>query len=146
MFEPLRFDCNCVFAKRRFRFRLKTPWILAYPQSTLRRLRSDCADAQADLSIRWAHMQSCRKSLVLTHVISRFPIFNRQYVKFISLDIWQNLNENVTIVRIYGRVSCKRNMSHCGRDHNFEKRTIRFEKMCEYFCDFLFESDDSDRL
>ena len=25
-----------------------------------RRLRSACADAQADLSIRWAHMQICR--------------------------------------------------------------------------------------
>ena len=29
-----------------------------------RRLLSDCADAQADLSLRWAHMQSCRKCYV----------------------------------------------------------------------------------
>ena len=30
----------------------------------LRRLWSDCVDAQADLSLRWAHMQSCRKCCV----------------------------------------------------------------------------------
>ena len=28
--------------------------------SAMRRLWLDCADAQADLSLRWAHMQSCR--------------------------------------------------------------------------------------
>ena len=46
---------------REFTVRLKTFWILGYPQSALRRLRSDCADAQTDLSLRWAHQRSCRK-------------------------------------------------------------------------------------
>ena len=40
---------------------LKTLWILGYPQSDLRIVWSDCAEAQADLSLRWVHMQSGRK-------------------------------------------------------------------------------------
>ena len=34
---------------------MKKDWILSYPLSAQRRLRSDWADAQADLSLRWAH-------------------------------------------------------------------------------------------
>ena len=40
--------------------RLKKLWNLGYPQNAPRRLWSDCADAQTDLSLRWSHMQSCR--------------------------------------------------------------------------------------
>ena len=39
--------------------RLKKGRILTYPLSTQRRLWSDWADAQADLSFRWAHMPFC---------------------------------------------------------------------------------------
>ena len=46
---------------RVFAFRWKTLWIFGYPQSAMRRLWSACADAQADQSLRRAHMQSCRK-------------------------------------------------------------------------------------
>ena len=35
------------------------PWVLSYPLSAQQRLWSDWADAQADLSLRWAHI-SCR--------------------------------------------------------------------------------------
>ena len=35
--------------------RMKKTWILSYPFSAHRRLWSDWADAQADLSLRWAH-------------------------------------------------------------------------------------------
>ena len=38
---------------------LKMLWTLGYPQDTLQRCWSDCKDVQADLSLRWAHMQSC---------------------------------------------------------------------------------------
>ena len=48
-------------AKISLRIRMKTLRILGYPQSALRRLRSDCADAQADLRLRKAHIQSCKK-------------------------------------------------------------------------------------
>ena len=38
-----------------FAVRMKKAWILSYPLSAHRRLWSDWADAQADLSLRWAH-------------------------------------------------------------------------------------------
>ena len=37
----------------------KKAWVLSYPLSTQRRLWSDWANAQADLSLRWAHMPFC---------------------------------------------------------------------------------------
>ena len=40
---------------RVFAVRMKKPWVLSYPLSAQRRLWSDWADAQADLSLRWAH-------------------------------------------------------------------------------------------
>ena len=40
---------------RVFAVRMKKAWVLRYPLSALWRLRSDWADAQADLSLRWAH-------------------------------------------------------------------------------------------
>ena len=48
--------------------RMKKHWVLSYPLSAQRRLwsGSDWTDAQADLSLRWAHMPllSCRGSFV----------------------------------------------------------------------------------
>ena len=38
-----------------FAIRLKKAWVLGYPPSAQRRLWSDWADAQADLSLQWAH-------------------------------------------------------------------------------------------
>ena len=38
-----------------FAVRTKKAWVLSYPLSAQRRLWSDWADAQADLSLRWAH-------------------------------------------------------------------------------------------
>ena len=35
---------------------MKKAWVLSYPLSAQRRLWSDWADAQADLSLRWAHI------------------------------------------------------------------------------------------
>ena len=40
---------------RVFAVRMKKGWILSYPLNAQRRLWSDWADAQADLSLRWAH-------------------------------------------------------------------------------------------
>ena len=40
---------------RAFTVRIKKAWVLSYPLSTQRRLWSDWADAQADLSLRWVH-------------------------------------------------------------------------------------------
>ena len=44
---------------RVFAVRMKKAWVLSYPLSTQRRIWSDWADAQADLSLRWAHMSLC---------------------------------------------------------------------------------------
>ena len=41
---------------RVFAVHLKKAWVLSYPLSTLRRLWSDWADAQANLRPHWAHM------------------------------------------------------------------------------------------
>ena len=40
---------------RVFAVRMKKAWVLSYPLSAQRRRWSDWADAQADLSLRWAH-------------------------------------------------------------------------------------------
>ena len=40
---------------RVFAVRMKKPWVLSYPSSAQRRLWSDWADVQADLSLGWAH-------------------------------------------------------------------------------------------
>ena len=42
-----------------FAVRMKKAWVLSYPLSAQRRLWSDWVDAQADLSLRWAHMSFC---------------------------------------------------------------------------------------
>ena len=41
---------------RVFAVRMKEDWVLNYPMSAQRRFWSDWEDAQADLSLRWAHM------------------------------------------------------------------------------------------
>ena len=41
---------------RDFAVRMKTDWVLSYPLRAQWRLWSDWADAQADLSLCWAHM------------------------------------------------------------------------------------------
>ena len=38
-----------------FTVRMKKSWVLNYPLSAQQRLLSDSVDAQADLSLRWAH-------------------------------------------------------------------------------------------
>ena len=38
---------------------IKKAWVLSYPLSIQRRLWSDWADAQADLSLCWVHMPFC---------------------------------------------------------------------------------------
>ena len=42
-----------------FAVRMKNAWVLSYLLSAQRWLWSDWADAQADLSLRWAHMPFC---------------------------------------------------------------------------------------
>ena len=55
---------------RVFPVRLKKAWVLSYPLGTLRRLRSDWADAQADLGLRWAHRSFCWFCHEAAHLLS----------------------------------------------------------------------------
>ena len=49
---------------------MKKPWILSFLLSAERRLWLDCADAQADLSLRWAHRSFCLFCHAPAHVFS----------------------------------------------------------------------------
>ena len=56
---------------------IKKPWVLSFPLSAKRRLWSECADAQADLSLRWVHKSfrwfSCAAAqIILTAMISNW--------------------------------------------------------------------------
>ena len=54
---------------RVFAVRMKKAWVLSYPLRARRRLWSDWADAQADLSLRWVH------SHFVGFVMSRLILF-----------------------------------------------------------------------
>ena len=64
---------------RVFAVRMKKPWVLSYPLSALRRLWSDWADAQSDLSLHWAHtyfvVLSCRGSVSVLQWKSSFSAY-----------------------------------------------------------------------
>ena len=64
-----------------FAVRLRSLWILGYPQRGMGRLWSDCFDAQAGLSLRWAHMQSSRKYCTSAHILS-FLVIELAYSVF----------------------------------------------------------------
>ena len=59
IFEPPRDKTNKMTCPpsliRVFAVRMKKAWVLSYPLSAKRRLWTDWADAQADLSLRWPH-------------------------------------------------------------------------------------------
>ena len=57
---------------RVFAVRMKKAWVLSYLLSVQRRLWSVWVDAQADLSLRWAHMPFCR----FCHVMSRLKCYS----------------------------------------------------------------------
>ena len=55
---------------------MKKAWALSYPLSTQRRLWSDWADAQADLSLRWVHMPFCWFCHEAAHFIFTCSLFH----------------------------------------------------------------------
>ena len=82
-----------------FSVRMKKTWILSYPLNTQRRLWSDWADAQADLSLRWAHTHfvgfvmsqlSCSCKLSDTaNFRCWFPLAGRDYSQIPQLKMTQ---------------------------------------------------------
>ena len=59
---------------RVFAVRIKKAWVLSYPLSAQRRLWSDWADTQADLSLRWAHSHFV--GFVVRRLKCTFNIYN----------------------------------------------------------------------
>ena len=53
---------------------MKKPWVLSYPLSAQRRLWSDWADVQADLSLHWAHTHFV--GFVMPRLILSVPLNN----------------------------------------------------------------------
>ena len=54
---------------------LKKAWVLSYPLSAQQRLRSDWADAQADLSLCWRHMPFCWFCHEAPQIVKGFTAF-----------------------------------------------------------------------
>ena len=59
MVKPTKWHVRPAKTQISLGIRMKKAWVLSYPLSAKRRLRSDWADAQADLSLRWVHMPFC---------------------------------------------------------------------------------------
>ena len=74
---------------RVFTVRMNKPWVLSYPLSTQWRLWSDWANAQADLSLRWAHRSFCwfwhRDNWWMGKEIYIF------FSQFMALNLWATL-------------------------------------------------------
>ena len=100
---------------RVFVVRMKIAWVLSYPLNAQRRLWSDWADAQADLSLRWAHshfvglswggsfVSYCRCSKYsfvdreFMHGLPWLPRLFRSWHYFIDL-LYFNLRPNIHIL------------------------------------------------
>ena len=70
---------------RVFAVRMKTPWVRSCPLSVQRRLWSDWADAQADLSLRWAHTHFVGFVMSWLKLICMFAIRISSGVKITAL-------------------------------------------------------------
>ena len=64
---PISLDIHPVWSV--FAVRMKKPWVLSYPMNAQRRFWSDWVDAQADLSLCWAHTH------FVGFVMSRLTLF-----------------------------------------------------------------------
>ena len=82
---------------RDFTVRMKKAWVLSYPLSAQRRLWSDWADAQADLSLRWAHTHFwwfCHKAahmLIVSHIFPRLQIWTKLYNAYKNVHLFHFL-------------------------------------------------------
>ena len=75
-----------------FAVRRKKHWFLSYPLSAQRRLWSDCLYAQAEMSLRWAHMSFCWFCRVAAQIVYKdFPPCARIVLPLLSfLAFWQS--------------------------------------------------------
>ena len=81
---------------------MKKAWVLSYPFSAQRRLWSDWADAQADLSLRWAHnhfvgfvISWLKYSFSIIHSLTRpLGIINRVWSMVVAIPGLQYSQQN----------------------------------------------------
>ena len=83
---------------RVFAVRMKKAWVLSYPLSAQWRLWSDWADAQADLSLRWAH----NHIVGFCHEVAHMNVliqdnFTQNFIaKFYHFFLWKYLDSSPT--------------------------------------------------
>ena len=83
---------------RVFAVHMKKAWVLSYPLSTQGRFWSDWADAQADLSLRWAHthfvgfvMSSLEKDKFLIFIYFLFSFSHYRHVSYKQLQMFSRI-------------------------------------------------------
>ena len=112
---------------RVFAVRMKKAWILSYPLSALRRLWTDWADTQADLSLRWAHTHFV--GFVMSRLICLFILHSLCFVHFLfplvsgvscGLWLWHYLDFSINFFnrRTDGRTQTHSNREWHERRHN----------------------------
>ena len=90
--------------KTQIRSRIRTVWsefidrvkrlcILDYPKCARWRFRSDCANAQSDLNLRWAHMSEGTFSNITADVFFMTSSGTSVYIKQRSMYYWKNERE-----------------------------------------------------
>ena len=66
-----------------------TLWNLGFPPCALLRISSDCADAQADVSLRWLHMHSFKSSIITMNLLpdteAKFLVQLLKYLPGVSM-------------------------------------------------------------
>ena len=88
MIQPTKWVCAQISLGIRlvwsvFAVCMKKPWVLSYPLRAQRRLWSDWADAQADLSLRWVHTHFVRFFHVVAHIKQTKPITSLQMCRYL---------------------------------------------------------------
>ena len=84
-----------------FAVRMNKAWVLSYPLIAQRRLWSDWADAQADLSLRWAHSHFVgfvRSRLICQTVIVAKRLLNKSIMIKIFSILFYHLRKGQVIV------------------------------------------------
>ena len=93
---------------------MKKPWVLSYPLSAQRRLWSDWADAQADLSLRWAHSHFV--DFVMSRLIS-YMVASSAYKSVDATTFWKYKRQII---------NKRRSTSYCFLEPAFRFRALRY--------------------
>ena len=78
-----------------FAVRMKKAWIISYPLSAQRRLWSDWADAQADLSVHWVLRSFCWFCYEAAHLSNKhMQNFSKDAVKLLKI----RTSDKITVI------------------------------------------------